>query len=95
MRDRDTDSVSFESLYETERHKRMVAEQAKNLAEARIAAAAIYLESLGFSPLKAMVLKILRGEEVCKRCGGTRDSPRTLTDDSYSVFPCPWPFHYD
>jgi hypothetical protein len=61
VRDRDTDSISFESLYETERHKRMVAEQGRALAEARIAAAVIYLDSLGFSPLKERVLDVLRG----------------------------------
>lgn len=61
MRDRDTDSVSFESLYETERHKRMVAEQGRALAEARIAAAVIYLDTLTYSPLRERVLTILRG----------------------------------
>lgn len=63
MRDRDKDTASFESLYETERHRRLVAEQGKVLAEARIEAAVGYLNDLGFSPLKARVLRILKGTD--------------------------------
>lgn len=32
-------------------------------------------------------------EERCGRCGGTRDKPRRMTDDAYSEFSCPHPFH--
>lgn len=55
MRDRDTDSnESLETLLERERHRRMEAEEKIKLATG-------YLNELGFSPLKAKVLRILEG----------------------------------
>lgn len=60
MRDKDTDDrVTVEIMLERERHRRIVAEQALVLAEARIAAAASYLESLTDTPLKEAVLRNL------------------------------------
>jgi hypothetical protein len=32
-------------------------------------------------------------EETCGTCGGRRDEPGMMSDDSYSQFPCPHPFH--
>lgn len=31
--------------------------------------------------------------ERCGHCGGTKDKPGTMSDDSYSTFKCPFPFH--
>jgi hypothetical protein len=32
-------------------------------------------------------------QETCGTCGGERDKPALMSDDSYSEFPCPSPFH--
>lgn len=30
----------------------------------------------------------------CSYCNGTKDNPGMMSDDSYSQFKCPYPFHW-
>lgn len=32
--------------------------------------------------------------EKCSYCGGTKDNPGWMSDDSYSTFKCPHPLHW-
>lgn len=53
---------SVQTMLETERHRRIVAEASLELERWRILNATIYLGGLTDTPLKANVLRILRGE---------------------------------
>jgi hypothetical protein len=33
-------------------------------------------------------------EAICPMCNRPKDRPATMTDDAYSVFKCPHPFHW-